>query len=863
MRIAQLMRRGMSETEARREALVRFSGDETELPAAREQLHVKPTRRGAREALVEKLGNASRDLRFAFRSLWRAPSFTILAILTLSLGIGASTAIFSVVRGIVLRPLPYAEPQQLFSVQHESMSTVAPATYLDWQRLSKRFEQLSAAEWWTPSISAADGAREINAIRLTANHIPMLGVSMSLGRAFRPDESVAEPTQVTVLSHAFWQSEYGGASDVIGKSIILNGRAHTIVGVMPPRTPFVPFWADNAQLAVPLVFGARITDREGASLRVIGRLRDGATLEDASTEFAVLAGQIAREHPGNDSAARMVALHDMVVGNVRNALYGVMVAVCCVLLIACANVAHLQLMRNASRLREFAIRTAIGGTRVHLLRQSLGEAFLLTVAACTLGLLIARAGVKALVAFAPPSIPRLDAVEMDMVVVAFAVALSLAVALFFAALPAISTRFNVQTVLRDGGGAGESRQRVRVRSLLVMSEFAMALVLLTTAGLVVRTVNAMHDVDSGYDASNVLTLRVSTRGTEDSAAARRGVLYDRVLQRVASIPGVEQVGAINHLPLDGDHWRLPYIIDGRPLAENDRAVATFRVVRPGYFEAMRIELVAGRHITADDAKRSSRVVVISEAFAKRRWPGESAIGKRISVDGADNPDWFTVIGVAENTRQGSWTEQSIDEMYFANVADTNPKAAGRLVSMLNPQYITLVARTTADPLLLAAQVRSVVHELNPNAAVSGVTTMADVVESEFAVTNFYLTLFTAFAVSAVSLALIGVYGVLSYAVARRRRELGVRLALGAQRGDTFGLVLRQGMSMVAGGALIGIGASVLLSQLVRGLLYGVEPVDPATMATSTLLVGVIALLGCGIPAWRAARIDPLTALREP
>ena len=863
MRVEQLMKRGMTAEEARAEAIERFASGANGMQDAEQKLQVKPSRRGTRERIAEALSDAWRDTRLAVRSLMRAPSFSILALITLALGIGASTAIFSVVRGVVLRHLPYAVPSELVSVQHESMSTVAPATYLDWQRLSSSFDAMSAAEWWTPSVQGAVRVEEIDGIRVTGNHFALLGIRMTLGRAFRPEEALAEPTQVTVLSHAYWLSHFGGDSNVVGRNIVLNGRAHTIVGVMPPATPFVPFWADQAKLAVPLIFGSRATDRDGASLRVIGRLRDNASTANAAQDLAVVGSSISREFPGSDNSARLVPLHEMVVGGVRNALLGVMAAVGCVLLIACANVTHLQLMRNASRQREFAIRSAIGGTRSHLLRQSLGEVVILTVAACMLGLMIVRAGISTLVALAPSSIPRIDAVQMDGAVLAFAVGLTLLVALLLAVLPALlmdSTR--LQAMLREGGASGEGKQRVRTRSVLVISEFALALVLLTTAGLVIRTVNAMHNVDAAYDPSNVLTLRVSTRGTADSTPERRSAFYNRVLERVSAMNGVEVASAVNHLPLDGDHWRFPFIVEGATSNENERNSATFRIARAGYFRAMRIDLLEGREFTAEDANSAARVVVVSKTMADRRWPGQSAIGKRISVEGAERPDWFTVIGVAEDTRQGSWTEASLEEMYFPNIVDTAPANAGRLVSMLNPRYFTIILRTNVEPSSLSRHIIAAINEINPAASVSGMTTMADVVEREFAVTRFYLTLFSAFAIVAVLLALVGVYGVLSYSVARRRRELGVRIALGAQRGDAFRLVLRQGMQMAATGAVAGIIASVLLAQLIRGLLFGVAPVDPLTILGATAVVAAIAALGCAVPAWRAARTDPLVALRD-
>lgn len=863
MRVEQLVRRGVPEAEARAEAVERFAGRAGTLRGAQHELHAYPTRKAARMTTLERIGDLARDLRIAMRTLGRTPGFVALAILTLGLGIGASTAIFSVVRGIALRPLPYHAPERLVRLGHASMETVAPATFLDWRASARSFERIAFAEYWTPNAAGTDRPEELVGLRVSPDLIQMLGVRLAAGRAFLPDEANASVSSVVVLSHALWQERFGGDPQAIGRTMLLDGVPHTIVGVMPRDTPFVPFWAAHAQLAVPMSLEGRASNRDGASLRVIGRLRTGVTLEQARADLERVATRLALQHPDIEQATRIVPLHEVVVGDVRGTLYGVLAAVICVLLIACANVAHLQLMRNAARAREFAIRTALGGTRGHLLRQSLLEGGVVAALAGVLGVGLAHAGVRVLVAVAPSGIPRLEAVRIDEAVLVFAAGASVLAALLFAVLPALFVRRgDLQGTLRDGGSAtGDGRRRARIRSLLVVSELAMALVLLTTAGLVIRTMSAMLAVDAGYDPRNVISMRVSLRGTEDTSAERRSAFFREALARASALPGVQGASAVNHLPLHGDRWTFPYAVEGAmPTRDGERLAATFRIARPGYFDVMRIPLLEGRDFTLDDGAAGARVVIINETMAARRWPDGRALGQRITVDDPRNPDWFTIIGVVRTVRQASWTESGSEEMYFPHLVSSVP-TRGRLTAQLNPLSMTLVVQALENPSLLVVPLTAGIRALNPNVAVSDVITMEQVVAEEFAVPRFYLTLFGVFAAIAVMLALVGVYGVLTYSVARRRRELGLRLALGASRSDPFRLVIGEGFRLVLWGTLAGTVGSAVITQLVRGVLFGVKPGDPYTLAAASVVLGLIAILGCIVPAWRASALSPIIALR--
>jgi putative ABC transport system permease protein len=853
--VDEYLARGMSPGDARTLALRALGGMERR----------KDEMRDARG--LNWLDDLRRDVRYAMRLLRRAPSFTAVAALTLALGIGASAAIFSVVDAVLLRPLPYREADRLIFLQHAG-GTVAAATFFDWAAGTRTLETMSAAEYWTPNLTGGDKPEEVEAIRVSADHLPMLGVSPLLGRVFLPEEELAGHHRVIVLGHGIWERRFGRDPQVLGRTILVDGEPHTIVGVMPPGFRFVPLWADEAELAAPLVLHPRRTDRQGSSLRVFGRLRPGATLSEARVDLSTIGERLAREHPGTDQRIVATPLQDAVVGPVQAALLTLLAAVACVLLIACANVAHLQLMRAAAREREFAVRAALGASQRRLAQQSLVESLILSVVGGVLGLAFAYAGVRFLVALAPAGrLPRIDAIAIDARVVAFALATTALAALMFGLGPAFAaSKGNVHDTLRDGAkSAGDSGRRRRVRAALVVSELAMALVLLAAAGLVVRSFQSMRSVDTGYDVRNVVSMTVSLKGTKQATPTRRrAAFFDELEREVRAIPGVEDASAINHLPLHGDHWHFPFAFEGRPRPRKDEpASASFRVIRPGYFRTMRIPLVAGRDFTADEVTGGAHVAIINESMARRWWPNESSIGRRITVDDpASGADWFTIVGVVKEVRQGSLTEGSSEEMYFPYIPGSGERSLPlRLVNFLSPVYMTLVVRTTSDPLAAVAAVESIVRSKERDAAISNVTTMEQVIRDEFAQPRFYLLLFGSFATVALMLAVVGVYGVISYSVARRTREIGLRVALGAPPTGTFRLVVSQGMQLAVAGIVIGLALALGVTRYLRVVLFGVEPTDPVTLASAVVVLGITALAACCVPAWRAARVDPMVVLR--
>jgi putative ABC transport system permease protein len=816
---------------------------------------------------VAWLDELRRDSRHALRLLRRTPSFTAVAALTLALGVGASTAIFTVVNGVLLRPLPYHEPGRL--VMLAGGQTVAAGTFLDWKAEARSFERMAAAEYWQPNLTGGERPEEITAIRVGADLLPMLGVRPILGRNFLAEEEHAGREHVLVLGYGIWRRRFGADPGVVGRRIMVDGVPHTIVGVMPRGFQFVPLWDADAELAAPLVLDDRRIDRRGSSLRAFARLRPGVTLGEARAELATVAARLAREYP--DEAGQTVTpvpLRDAVVGWVRPALLILLAAVACVLLIACANVAHLQLVRAAAREREFAVRAALGGSQGRLVRQSLMESAVLSGAGALLGLGFAYGGVGLILALAPADqLPRLDSVTVDARVLAFALGTTVLAAVLFGFAPALAaSRRDVHEALRDGARAmGDSPRRRRVRAALVVSEFAMALVLLATAGLVVRSFASLRAVDGGYDVRQVVTMRVSLKGTPAAASAERRAAFFRALaQKVAALPQVEAVGLTNHLPLHGDHWHFPYAVEGAPRPRPDeRAFASFRVVMPGYFRAMRIPILAGRDFARADETARAHVVVINETLARHAWPNDSPLGRRLTVDDpAAGPDWFTVVGVVKEVRQGSWSEGHSQEMYFPCLpGPAEGTLPLRLANFLSPVYMTLVVRTPVPPPAAAAAVENIVRASERDAPVSDVITMEQAVAEQFAQPRFYLLVFAAFAGVALVLAVVGVYGVISYSVARRTREIGLRVALGASPRGPFQLVVGQGMRLTALGIALGLSAALAVTRYLRSVLFEVQPTDPVTLAAAAAVLAATALAACSVPAWRATKVDPMVALR--
>ena len=781
-----------------------------------------------------------RDLRYALRTMGRSPAFTTIAVGALALGIGANTAIFTVVESILLRPLPYADPERLVVALHDGSLPVSPADYLDYQREARSFEQLGAAQAWSGNLRGGERTESIPGIQVSANLFPLLGVPPMLGRWVTGRDEL-------VLSHKLWQRSFGGDTSVVGRTVALDGKAYTVTGVMPRSFQFAPFWATQAEMWSMLPLTERLNDRAGRSLRVFARLRSGVTLQQAQTEMDALASRLAAAYPRTNAklGIRVVPLTEKVVGSVRPMLLVLCGTVGFVLLIACANVANLMLARAVGRRKEMALRVALGAGQGRLLGQLLTESLAVATAGGAAGLALALWGVHGLIALLPPgSMPRQQEIGFDGAAFLFAMAATLVTGIVSGMAPAIRlSRAQLNEDLKTGAG--------RTRGFLVSVEVALALILLIGSGLTIRTVQQLNAIDPGFRPANLLTFTVSTGGTPYATATRRKLLFEAVRDRLTQMPGVESVSAINHLPIGGDVWGLNYRIPGRPEPPaGDQPGAIYRVVLPGYFGTVGIAIERGRDFSQHDNPAAPAVAIINETLARKQWPGTDPIGQQIEF--ADD-QIRTIVAVARDARQSDWTSPIREEIYLPYLQRTNA---------MGLDYLTFVVRTRTHPANMAQAVQTSITAIDRGIPASKLMSMEQVIADRLWRSRLAALLMGCFAAVALLLATMGIYGVISYSVGRRTKEIGIRMALGAGRGNVLGLALREGMQPVVAGALAGLAAAAAGSRWIASLLYGVKPTDPLTYVLVTVLFLSIAALANYIPALRAARVDPLTALRH-
>jgi putative ABC transport system permease protein len=795
------------------------------------------------------------DLRFAARMLWKRPGFTAVAAGALALGIGANTAIFSVVNAVLLRPLPYPEPEQLVQLwearprQNMPRIEVSPNEFLAWAEQGQSFRQLAAADLVNFNLTGRGEPERLPTARVTAGYFPLFGVAPALGRHFLPEEDQPGRNNVVVLSHFLWQTRFGSDPGIVNQTVSLDGVPCTVVGVMPPgfRLP------QDARLARPIAFGPDDRTRAGNHfLNVYARLKPGVTLRDAEVEMATVAARLEQEFAATNAGHQvaLTSLREQLVGDVRPALLVLLGAVGLVLLIACANLANLLLARAEARRKEVAVRAALGASRWRIVRQLLAESVLLAAAGGAAGLLLAVWGVDLLVSLDPAGVRRVGEVQLDAVVLAFTFGLSLVTGLLFGLAPALqASKPDFVETLKEGGRAGVGGRRGgRLRAALVVSEVALTLVLLVGAGLLVKSFARLLDVDPGLDPRGVLTLDVSLPTAKYAEPQRVAAFYQQLLAEVAALPGVEAAGAVSVLPLSGDDNSNFVHIEGRaPLAQGQALRAGRRNVTPEYFRAFRIPLKSGRLIAPADDAQAMRVAVINEAMAARFFEGEDPVGKRLRT-GEGNP-WITVVGVVGDVRHRGLDIETRPEMFFPHA-----QAPSRQMS--------LAVRTAGDPLALVGAVRERVRAVDDEQPIGNVKTMEAWLAESVASRRFSVLLLGAFALAAAVLAALGIYGVVSYGVARRTHELGLRIALGASRADVLRLVIRQGMRATLVGAGVGLAAALALTRLMAGLLYGVSATDPAVFAAVTLLLTGVALFACYVPARRATKVDPMEALRH-
>jgi putative ABC transport system permease protein len=807
------------------------------------------------------MGTLWQDVRFGFRMMMKKPGVTFIALLALALGIGANTAIFSVVNTVLLRPLPYKDSGRIMLVfwsapklSAEDFPSSAP-DFLDWREQNHVFERMAAVSGESFNLTGAGEPERITSASASADIFPLLGVNAARGRTFTAEEEQAGRNKVVVVGHQLWQRRFGSDPNLVGQSITLNNESYTVVGILPHDFHF-PEGTETIDLWVPLSFSPEILKARGHRyLYVAARLREGVSFEQAGSDMKALGARMAEAHPetNTDWSIKLIRLHEALTEDVSTALFVLLGAVGFVLLIACANVANLQLARAAARQREVAIRLAVGASRRRLIRQFLIESTVLALTGGVFGLLVAFWGIDALRAALPEDVPRLEQIGIDRAVLLFTLTVSLATGILLGLVPALqATKPDLVEALKEGGQTiAGSRHRNRVRSLLVILEVALALVLLIGAGLMMKSFWRLREVRPGFDPHNVLTLQITLPEKKYEEKQQQVNFFHALTERVQSIPGVSGACLSTDPPITDDS-RGDLTIEGQaPLAYGDEQTATYGSISPGYFNAMGIPLLRGRVFTDQDREGHMPVVIISTTFANRFFPGQDPVGKRLKQGGADDEDspWMTVVGVVGDVHHYGLSAEVSAEMYMPFAQKPEPE-------------ITLIVRSAAaNPFSLLPAIRAEVEAIDKDQPIFGAQTMEHLLSNSVASERLSVILLGLFAALAFMLACVGIYGVISYSVTQRTHEIGVRIALGASTGDILKLVVGQGMRMVAGGLVLGLLASLALTRVMSSLLFNVSATDPATFILVSVLLAAVAFLASYLPARRATRVDPMVALR--
>jgi putative ABC transport system permease protein len=808
------------------------------------------------------------DLRYGMRMLRRNPGFTFIAVLTLALGIGANSAIFSVVNAVLLRPLPYRDPDRLVMVNYYRSRMLndfaLAAEFLEWRDRARSFEQIAACRFGTADLTGSADPERLNAGFASADLFATLGAAPALGRTFTQAEDTMEGAQSVILSDKLWRRRFGGDPQVIGRMLTLGGQSRTVIGIMPPGFRFL----DEADLWLPLALNvSQQLNRQGNAVRVrvIARLKPGMTLEAARADLSVILDQQRQSFPHyrlyGDVQVRVTELSESLVGNVRLALLALFGAVLFVLLVACANVANLLLARSAARQKEMAIRAAVGAGRWRLVRQSLTESLLLSLAGGFAGLLVAKWGVKLLVAFSPDWIARIEESGVDGRVFGFTCAVALLASLLAGLLPALqASKTDINETLKAqssaAGGRSSSGGR-RAMPALMVTELALSLVLLAGAGLMVKSFLLLLAVPKGFNPDGVMMLTLSpTIAKYPPRSPQRDAYYREVIARVQALPGIQSAGLAGNTPLEGGLMLSPLQIEGRPPFEQGRGpMLDVNLISPGYFQSMGIEMRAGRPFAAQDGAEAPRVAIINETIARRFFSNENPVGHRLLIGQAP----WTIVGVAPDTRQLRLDQEIRLEVYLPHAQDPNWDRGLVLAARVAPGQ-----NNPAGLASLAGALRNQVQAIEPNEPVNPVVPLEERLSNSRAVAGrrFQMLLFGVFAGIALVIAAVGIYGVISYAVSQRTQEIGIRMALGAQAGDVLRMVVWRGMRLTLIGVALGLAAALALTRVMKNLLFEVNSTDPVTFAVITLVLIGVALIASYIPARRATKVDPLIALRS-
>ncbi len=799
------------------------------------------------------MGTLLQDVRYSIRTLAKSPGFTAIAILTLALGIGANTALFSVVDAVLLRPLPFKNPSQLVWTWGNcslcDQAAVSPADFVDYRAQSHSFEYYGAMAGGDSlfNLMGNDKPIQIKGSMVTAGFFDALGVQPRYGRVFGPSDEKTTDPEVVILSHHLWQENFGSDPNVVGKSISLDGKTRTIVGVLVNDIPLLT----KADLWYPAPFQNQgMQSRRSHFLRPIGLLKRGVTISQAQSEVDVIAARLASQYPTTNAgfSAKLEPLRNVLIGNVRPAFVVLIGAVALVLLIACANIASLLLARNTVRQREIAIRTALGAGRSRLIRQLLTESLVLALAGGAAGVLLANGGVELLKQLGPQSLPRLDEVSLNGVVLAFTFVMAIFTGVLFGLGPAMkASRRDLTQSLKEGGASGDSRSKHRAHDVLVVAEVALSLIVLIASGLLLNSFWRLMRAPLGFDPASVLTTEVSLVSPRYDDEQRRESFFHELQSRIQSSPGVKSAGFVSELPLSGEANDTFFTIAEHPPANpNDNNDADFQLIDGDYLEAMRIPLLAGRAFERQDSVESRKVVIVNEPFVKKFFPNENPIGKHLKMfEGKPEFVEREIVGIVGGNKHFALQESLRPEMFM-------PRSFTRM---------NVVVRGAGDPGTLTTVVRQAIHEIDPDEATSTFRTMGDVVSTSAATDRFNTQLLGAFAAIALLLTAAGIFGVLSYLVTQRTREIGLRIALGAQPRDVLGVIVGHGMRLVLVGLCIGAAGALVVTRWMSSVLFDVKPTDPLTFVVVAALLGLVAFLAAYVPARRAMRVDPLVALR--
>jgi len=844
MRSQENIEAGMNPADARREAIRRF-GNIT---------YIKEISRDVRGGgMLETL---LQDLRYGARMLLKQPVFTAAAVITLALGIGATTTVFSIVDAVLLRPLPFKEPERLVMVweinQQQEKDSQASSTgnFADWQGQSQAFEDMAAYFNWNTNLTGVDDPERLNSAIVTGHFFQVLGVGAKIGRVLLPGDDQPGSDGVVLLSHGLWQRRFGADPRIVGEKLTLSGGSPTIVGVMPPDFKFPD---EEVELWMPAGFSARqLQDRRGKFIKVIARLKPEIKLDQAQAEMKAVAARLEQQYPDTNTGweVKVARLDSVRVGKARLALLVLLGAVGFVLLIACVNVANLLLARAAARRREFAIRVALGASRMRLTTQLLTESFLLAVFGGLIGVLLAYWGISIVTFLNPGDIPRIDETGINGRVLGFTLATSAISVIIFGLAPALfASNSNPQESLKAEGRSMDGGSKRRLRDALVVSEIAVALILLIGAGLMIKSFWRLQSVSPGFKSDNLLTMRIWLPASRYAENHQQIAFFQQLTDRIERVPGVLSVGAIQDLPIRRNRMGFDFVIDGRPAPPSgDKWDAAYRVVTPEYFATMDIPLLSGRQFTDENNQQAGQVVVINQSFARQFWPDGDALGKRIRFGGEGAP-WSEIIGVVGDVKHMGLDVEEGPAIY-------QPHAQ-------KPEFLrwmTVVARTNVEPMTLASAVRSQVLAMDKDQPVYDIATMEQLLSQSVANPRFYMVLLGLFAFISLALAAVGVYGLLAFWVTQRTKEIGIHLALGAHQSHVMRIVMGKGFRLTLFGVALGLTGAFILTKVMQSLLYEVSTTDPVTFLGISLVLILVAVLACYIPARRATRVDPMIAL---